>query len=66
MDLQGDGVAWIHENCEDKKATMREKTAEEKRKRTKEESKRKEGKEKEKGFPEYKETQNTRRQRKKK
>ena len=46
-------MAWIHENCEDKKEPMREKTAKEKRKRTKEERKRKDGKEI--GFPEYKE-----------
>ena len=41
MDLQGEGMAWIHENCEDKKEPMREKTAKKKRKRTKEERKRK-------------------------
>src|SRR5688572_7389730 len=55
MDLQGEGVAWIHENCEDKKATVRETRAEEKQKRTKEENMRKKEKDKEGSIPEQKE-----------
>src|SRR5688572_14762198 len=55
MDLQGEGVAWIHEICEDKKATMRETTDEEKQKRTKEEKTRKNAREKERNIPEHKE-----------
>ena len=48
-------MAGIHENCEDKKAAMRETRAEEKQKRTKEENMRKNAKKREGSIPEHKE-----------